>query len=671
MTDSTSFAFGGASAETSAAPAFTLGQIIDQLRTSWGGAYENTYRAWFSSTVTYSIADYYPANAPYGEVTAYTMTAVMKNTARLGFELWDDAIAINLDESVNNPAANITMNRAAYTYDANGNLSTSGGTYARPTLNSGPVGGYYPIQAEQIWLNANWSTHDQDSDFYFGGYGVATYVHEIGHTLGLSHPGSYNAGGNPVTYLANAEFAQDNREYTIMSYFGGYNANTNSWTQDGTDASWYYPSTPMVYDIAAIQATYGADYTTRAGDSTYGFNITADVASRSANGLCPYSFTQNSHPIFTIWDGGGNDTLDCSGYGNVQLISLAPGSYSSIGGMNGNIAIAFGCYIERAIGGSNNDFIFGNEVNNYLDGRGGANAIYGFGGNDYITATGSNNTAFGGEGSDQLYFTTNSNQLYGENGNDWIGANGNANALVGGNGDDYLTGRGNSNTLVGEAGNDQMNFSGDGNVFYGDDGADFIYVSSGNSNTLYGGNGNDWLGLNGNNNTQNGGAGNDWIGASGTGNSVSGGGGGDTLFAYGFTNYLYSQDGVGGGTWLGVSGSGNFLVGNAGNDWLGATGNNNTFDPGAGNDAMVAAAHTGDIFVFKPGYGHDNITGFAPGNAATDVIDLRAFHVDYASLMTSYVADVAGNAVIHFGADDLTLISVTKAQLTAGDFLLA
>src|SRR5262249_17528625 len=154
--------------------------------------------------------------------------------------------------------------------------------------------------------------------------GIATYIHEIGHAMGLSHPGTYDAGnGGSITYANNAEFTLDNRQYTIMSYFGGYQPGVG-WPQDGTYSNSYYPSTPMVYDIAAVQAIYGADYTTRSGNTVYGFNCTADRT--------VFDFTQDTHPIFTIWDGGGIDTLDCSLYNGNQTIDLTPGNYSSVDG---------------------------------------------------------------------------------------------------------------------------------------------------------------------------------------------------------------------------------------------------------------------------------------------------------------------------------------------------
>ncbi len=47
-----------------------------------------------------------------------------------------------------------------------------------------------------------------------------TFIHEIGHAIGLKHPGNYNAegGGTPGPYLPSAE---DNHQYTVMSYYSG------------------------------------------------------------------------------------------------------------------------------------------------------------------------------------------------------------------------------------------------------------------------------------------------------------------------------------------------------------------------------------------------------------------------------------------------------------------
>src|SRR5712671_1868759 len=98
--------------------------------------------------------------------------------------------------------------------------------------------------------------------------------------------------------------------------------------------------------------------TTRTGDTVYGFHSTA--------GRAVFDFTINTNPILSIWDAGGNDTLDASGFGQNQVIDLTPGAYSSIGALTGNVGIAYNCIIENAVGGSGNDFIIGNSAGNSL-----------------------------------------------------------------------------------------------------------------------------------------------------------------------------------------------------------------------------------------------------------------------------------------------------------------
>ena len=406
------------------APVFTLPQIITQLQTQWSAPNEGETRTWAGATVNYSIPGMAPNDEGYGEASGFNaamMTTYKRNMAREAFELWDDLIAINLTENNATSGAVITMAYSSVTEDD--------GTYAR-TWTTGPDPDH-GISKNRIWLNDGWASLNNDSDIQYSKRGFSTYIHEIGHTLGLSHPGSYNAApGVEITYAADAEYAQDTRQNTIMSYFGGWENHGGVWefVNDGeTNAK--YSSTPMIHDIAAIQAKYGADMTTRTGNTTYGFNSNA--------GRDVFDFNINTTPIFTIWDAGGTDTIDASGFSQDQYISLYDGTLSSIGALKGNVGIAFNAVIENAVGGSGADTLLGNAVANNLRGNGGHDLLKGGGGND---------TLEGGEGNDQLF---------GQDQNDTLKGGGGSDDLYGGSHNDTVKGGGGADNFV-------VNGAGDG-----------------------------------------------------------------------------------------------------------------------------------------------------------------------------------------------------------------
>ncbi len=64
------------------------------------------------------------------------------------------------------------------------------------------------------------------------------------------------------------------------------------------------PQTPLLHDILTIQAKYGADPTTRTGDTIYFSNSNA--------GNAVYDLAQNPFPYLSVYDAGGEDTFDFS-----------------------------------------------------------------------------------------------------------------------------------------------------------------------------------------------------------------------------------------------------------------------------------------------------------------------------------------------------------------------
>jgi hypothetical protein len=239
------------------------------------------------------------------------------------------------------------------------------------------------IISSRINVSTDWITRYGTSNL--NSYSLQTYVHEIGHALGLGHSGDYNSEAN---YLSDAKYLNDSWATSIMSYF---DQRENTWFADqGFTRS--YVLSPMLADIVAMSKLYGLSTTTRVGDTTYGFNSTA--------GQAIFDARQYASAAYTIIDSKGTDTLDFSGYANNQLINLEQGSYSNVGSKIGNVAIAIGTVIENATGGSGNDRIFGNSANNLLIGGPGNDVLFGAGGDDILTGGPGADTLTGGDGAD-------------------------------------------------------------------------------------------------------------------------------------------------------------------------------------------------------------------------------------------------------------------------------
>jgi len=285
---------------------------------------------------------------PGGTLTVdiHLLNATEQALARAAFGAWRDIIGVNFQEVSGGAQITITHEgNAAYTED------TSSGGFTTSAW---------------VHIGSSWLTRE-GSDLWT--YGYQTYVHEIGHALGLGHSGNYNADG---TYQLDATYANDGWSLTVMSYFA-QDENSYLWRQGFSRA---YAVTPMQADIVAMQSLYGLSTNTRSGDTVYGENSNAGGIYEIAN--------VNPNLTYTIFDTGGIDTLDYAGSGMTQIINLSPESFSSLHASRGGLSIARGTIIENAIGGNGNDLITGNDVDNFIDGGGGIDQIQGGGGNDRI-----------------------------------------------------------------------------------------------------------------------------------------------------------------------------------------------------------------------------------------------------------------------------------------------
>ena len=342
-------------------PVFTLEQIIHQLTisgTAWNGIGLNPVPSAGLGTITYGFFDVSLQVYSSERTQFQPLSLAQRDAVRDAFAIWGEFINVTFVEG---PVATADINL--------GNLSTTE-DYFSAYAN-------YPSRSREggdIWISTN-SPANQEIGLAQPGF--RTILHEIGHSLGISHPGNYNAAPNvDLTYAANAEYYQDSLQYTIMSYFASSSTGAVRTS---------FAATPLAHDIAAIQSIYGANMTTRTGDTIYGFNSNA--------GRAAFDFTLNTAPVIGIWDAGGRDTLDFSGWNSNSRIDLATGASSDGGGQTFNVQIAFGTTIENAIGGGGDDALSGNGSNNVLRGGGGNDSLNGGAGADIFVFTAAGDSA--------------------------------------------------------------------------------------------------------------------------------------------------------------------------------------------------------------------------------------------------------------------------------------
>ena len=211
---------------------------------------------WSAGQFTYSIPttlSTWPSYTGDSEASgAHHFTALnATQAARFAFALgvWDSLITPNFVQT--DDATSPGNIRVGFSDDLD---TTEWGHTYLPAAGGGPA---TPHNGD-IWI----ADRNDATTFEAGSYDYTALLHELGHAMGLKHP--FEDGPTlPTEY--------DNRRYTVMSYTAQTGEYAVTFTQTGNTLQGHFvavePTTPMVLDIAAVQARYGADPTTAPGDT--------------------------------------------------------------------------------------------------------------------------------------------------------------------------------------------------------------------------------------------------------------------------------------------------------------------------------------------------------------------------------------------------------------------
>lgn len=329
-------------------------------------------------TITYSFAEslnYFTGNDANGFLP---FTSAERSAAKATLDLISSQFNITFSEVVETSSKTTAVGQLRF---SNSTQGVSAG-YA-----------YFPPE-NGVGINSNGDNFINNDPKYLTDYSILStqgafnwslMIHEVLHSLGLKHPGNYNAGEPasvvPGNYLAKTE---DNPNNSVLSYID------NLQGLQRIDLG--------VYDMLAMSYLYGAK-AFRVESNQYVFSNSA--ANQAAAAAVPtltntvVLMPDTGRFLQLVNDTGGDNFFNFQLMTGGVVVNLGQGQSSSAGFLADgttaaidNIQIAFGTEINTVFGSRFNDRLTGNLAANWLEGGPGNDTIDGGPGVDMVQFNG-------------------------------------------------------------------------------------------------------------------------------------------------------------------------------------------------------------------------------------------------------------------------------------------
>ena len=462
------------------------------------------------SAQDYLVVPGYPKVEQVSEFSP--MNEYEQAATRIAFNLVASYTHLKFNEVVSGLATNATFRLARDVSMSISNFPPNDGSYS--SSDSRSAGDTF-IGKGNGWIEAK----PGEVPVFFGTDQFTTIMHEMGHSFGLKH-------GHDDSYNGKLEDNRDDVEFSIMTYaaYIGADVSVAEPAHVGSSAQSY-----MMYDIAALQAYYGANFDAVGSTAIYTWDNS--TGQQYINGaVAANTGTTATGKIFsTVWTQGATTTYDLSNFDGNQVDDLRAGQWlnfskAQIADLNMNAAPGTEAYnnlahgniyntllyngdtrslISNLVTGAGNDKITGNELNNiltanggddFLNGGGGIDVLYAGDGDDELaggTATGGVNQLWGGEGTDTVSYKDMTAVVYVDlgAGAGYVKEDG---VLVVTDSLDSIenaTGGGSNDTLIGDNGANRLDGGAGVNALYGLGGGDVFAggTSTGGADQLWGG----------------------------------------------------------------------------------------------------------------------------------------------------------------------------------------